>query len=38
MNVNGMDHLFNKIFKNILHNFISHEIMTCDGRSSTLDR
>ena len=32
MNVNGMVHLFNRTIKNILHNSIPHEIITCDDR------
>ena len=32
MNVNYMVHLFNRTIKNILHNFIPHEIITCDDR------
>ena len=32
MNVNDMVHLFNRTIKNILHNFILHEVITCDGR------
>ena len=32
MNVNVMVHLFNRTIKNILHNFIPHEIITCDDR------
>ena len=31
MNANNV-HLFNRTIKNILHNFISHEIITCDDR------
>ena len=27
-----MVHLFNRTIKNILYNFIPHEIMTCDDR------
>ena len=27
-----MVHLFNRTIKNILHNFILHEIITCDDR------
>ena len=27
-----MVHLFNKTVNNILHNFIPHEILTCDGK------
>ena len=34
MNVNGMVHLFNKTVKNISHNFIPHEIITCDDRDA----
>ena len=30
MNVKNMIHLFNKTIKNILHNFISHKIITCN--------
>ena len=32
MNVNDMVHLFNRTIKNILHNFIPHEVITCDDR------
>ena len=32
MNVNSMVHLFDKTVKNISHNFIPHEIITCDDR------
>ena len=32
MNVDDMVHLFNKIIKNILHNFILDEIITCHDR------
>ena len=32
MNVNVMVHLFNRTIKNILHNFVPHEIITCDDR------
>ena len=32
MNVNDMFHLFNRTIKNILHNFIPHETITCDDR------
>ena len=32
MNINNMVHLFNRTIKNILYNFIPHEIMTCDDR------
>ena len=32
MNVNDMFHLFNRTIKNILHNFIPHEMITCDDR------
>ena len=32
MNVNDMVHLFNRTIKNILHNFITHEIITCDDK------
>ena len=32
MNVNDMDNLFNRTIKNILHNFILHEKITCDDR------
>ena len=32
MNVNDMVHLFNRTIKNILHNFIPHETITCDDR------
>ena len=32
MNVNDMVHLFNRTIKNILHNFIPHEIITCNDR------
>ena len=35
MNANDMVHLFNKTIKNILHNFILHEIITCDDRDSS---
>ena len=34
MNVNDMVHLFNRTIKNILHNFIPHEIITCDHRDA----
>ena len=34
MNVNGMVYLFNKTVKNISHNFIPHEIITCDDRNA----
>ena len=34
MNVNDMVHLFNRTVKNILHNFIPHEIITCDDRNT----
>ena len=30
MNVNDIVHLFNRTIKNILHNFIPHETITCD--------
>ena len=33
MNVNDMVHLFNRTIKNISHNFIPHEIITCDDRN-----
>ena len=32
MNFNDMFHLFNRTIKSILHNFILHEIITCDDR------
>ena len=32
MNVNDMVHLFKRTIKNILRNFIPHEIITCDDR------
>ena len=32
MNVNSIVHLFNRTIKNILHNFIPHQIITCDDR------
>ena len=32
MNVNDMVHLFNRTIKNILHNYIRREIITCDDR------
>ena len=32
MNINDMVHLFNRTIKNILHNFIPHEVITCDDR------
>ena len=32
MNVNDMVHLFNRIIKNILHDFIPHETITFDDR------
>ena len=32
MNVNNVEHLFNRTIKNILHNFIPHETITCDDR------
>ena len=32
MNFNDMVHLFNRTIKNILHNFILYEIITCDDR------
>ena len=32
MNVKGMVHLFNRTIKNILHNSIPHEIITCNDR------
>ena len=32
MNVNDMVHSFNRSIKNIIHNFILHEIITCDHR------
>ena len=32
MNVNDMVHLFNRTIKNILHDSIPHEIITCDDR------
>ena len=32
MNVSDMVHLFNRTIKNILHDFIPHEIITCDDR------
>ena len=32
MNVNDMIHLFNRTVKNILHNLIPHEIISCDDR------
>ena len=32
MNVNDMVHLFNRTIKNMLHNFIPHEVITCDDR------
>ena len=32
MNVNDMVHFYHRTVKNILHNFIPHEIITCDGR------
>ena len=32
MNFNDMVNLFNRTIKNILHNFIPHEIITCDDR------
>ena len=32
MNVNDMVHLFNRTIKNILHNFIPHEVITWDDR------
>ena len=33
MTVSDMIHLFNRTIKNILHNFILHEIITCDDRN-----
>ena len=33
MNVNDMVHLFNRNIKNILYNFIPHEIITSDDRN-----
>ena len=36
MKVNDMAHLFNRTIKNILHNFIPHETITCDDRDSPL--
>ena len=35
MNVKNMVHLFNKTIKNILHNFISHKIITCNDSDPT---
>ena len=32
MNVNDTVHLFKRSVKNTLHNFIPHEIITCDDR------
>ena len=32
MNFNDMVNLFNRTIKNILHNFIPHEKITCDDR------
>ena len=32
LNVSDMVHLFNRTIKNILHNFIPHEVITCDDR------
>ena len=32
MNVNDLVHLFNRTIKNILHNFIPHETITCDDK------
>ena len=32
MNINDMVHFFNRTIKNILHNFIPHEVITCDDR------
>ena len=32
INVNDMVDLFNRTIKNMLHNFIPHEIITCDDR------
>ena len=32
MNVNKMVHLFDTTIKDILHNFIPHETITCDDR------
>ena len=34
MDVNGWVHLFNRTIKNILHNFIPHEIIIWDDRNS----
>ena len=34
MNVNDMVHLFNRTIKNILHNFIPHEIITCHDKNT----
>ena len=36
MNVNNMVHLFNRSIKNVLHNFIPHEIITYDDRDPPL--
>ena len=35
MNVNDIVHLFNRTIKNILDDFIPHEIITCDDRDLT---
>ena len=32
MNINDMVHFCNRTIKNILHNFIPHEVMTCVDR------
>ena len=34
MNANDMVHFFNRTMKNISHNFIPHEIITCDDIDS----
>ena len=34
MNVNDTNHLLNITIKNLLHNFILHEIITCDNKDS----
>ena len=36
MNVNDMVHLLSRTIKNILQNFILHEIITCDYRDPPL--
>ena len=37
MNVNGMVNLFNRTIKNILHNFVLLQIITCDDRDPPWD-